>query len=114
MADCRLCNAGLDNDTKRKIDELHEDNKENKKARSQIYLSAIGPTEFATMGSKAGLTYRNAVLPLMGKKEGTAGFGWDDRLEKAQADRYSPKLAYPRLLVSYSCAYSEHEYKNHE
>lgn len=72
------------------MDELHEDHKETKKARfsSQIYLSAIGPTEFATMGSKAGLPYKDVELQLMGKKEGTEGFGWHDCLEKAQADRY--------------------------
>ena len=83
-----LCNAGIDAETKRRIDELHQDNKETKKARSQIYLSAIGHTEFATMGSKAGLSYKDVELRLMDKKEGTEGFGWDDRLEKAQADRY--------------------------
>ena len=83
-----LSDAGIDAETKRKIDDLHEDNKETKKARSQIRLSAIGPTEFATMGSKAGLLYKDVELPLMGKKEGTGGFGWDDPPEKAQADRY--------------------------
>lgn len=49
-----LCNAGVDAETKRKIDGLHEDHREQKIARSQTHLSVVGATEFAEILAKAG------------------------------------------------------------
>lgn len=43
----RLCIAGLDSDIKRKFEGVHEDNKEIKKAGSQVYLSDMRATESA-------------------------------------------------------------------
>lgn len=80
-------------DQKRKIDELHEEYCNQKKEGSRIYLSTIGPTEFAKMEAKAGLAYRIVEVPLLGEKAGTHSFEWGDKPEKAHADRLQNNLS---------------------
>lgn len=104
-----ICNAGLDTCNKRKIDaickkgykidQMFEQFQQVKKARMQIYFSCIRAKDFAEMAAKAKLTIRDTELPLQDSINGTEGFVWDKRLEKAQADRCVQRFSSKQVLV---------------
>ena len=78
--------AGFEGDEKRKLDEVHQYTQEQKRAKSVLYLSNFKTDDMQRVAERAGLKFQEATLPERRKKRGIQGFGWDDRLEKAQHD----------------------------
>ena len=79
--------AGFEGGDKRKLDEVHQYILEQKRAKSVLYLSSFKTVDMQRVAQRAGLKFEVATLPERRRKRGIQGFGWDDRLEKAQHDR---------------------------
>ena len=79
---CRL--MGVVND---QLQALYDSLLEQKKERAVVSISNIKTSTWLEITNTAKLSYRTATLSASAAKETAAEFVWDDRVERAQADR---------------------------